>query len=179
MLYPGRLTENRFNFAADIVGPLQRSCFGQLQIYIEESLVLIGQKTGRNLLCEKECRRSETKQNDQGNPTAANEGCRDLDIYVSSSTKKIIEPLEELSQQPFVLRARTQQKRTERGTKCQRIEGRDHDRHGDRYGKLLIEPPRDSRDKCGRNEDRRQCQGDPDHRTCDLLHRLECRLLRG
>ena len=104
MLYPGRLTENRFNFAADIVGPLQRSCFGQLQIYIEESLILIGQKTGWNLLCEKEGRRSETKQDDQGNPTAANEDCRDLDIYVSGSTKKIIEPLEELSQQPFVLR---------------------------------------------------------------------------
>ena len=92
MLYPGRLTENRFNFAADLVGPLQRGCFGQLQIYIEESLVLIGQKTGRNLLCEKECRRSETKQDDQSNSTAANEDCRDLDISVSSSTKKMIEP---------------------------------------------------------------------------------------
>src|SRR5260370_42062418 len=163
MLYPGRLFENGFNFTADLVGPLQGGCFGQLQVYIEESLVLVGQKTGWNLLCQKECRCSETKQDDQGNSTAAHEDRRDLDIYVSSSTKKIIEPLEEPSQQPFVLRARTQQKRTKRGTKCQRVECRDHDRHGNSYGKLLVQPPGNSRDKCSRDDDSGKDPGDPDH----------------
>src|SRR5260370_42365696 len=173
MLYHRRLTENRFNFTADFVGPLQGGCFGQLQIYIEKSLVLIGQKTGWNLLCEKECRCSKTKQDDQGNSTAAHEDRRDSDICVRSSTKKIIEPAEELAQQPFILRARTQQKRTERGSKCQRVECRDHHRHGNSYGKLLVQPPGDTRDKCGRDEDRSNDQGDPDHATGDFLHRLE------
>src|SRR5580704_1770375 len=96
-----------------------------------------------------------------------------MDIYVSSSTKEIVEPLEELSRQPFVLRARTQQKRAERRTKGQGVECRDHDRHGNSYGKLLVQPPGDTRDKCGRDEDRSKDQGDPDRGTRDFLHRLK------
>ena len=101
------------------------------------------------------------------------------DIAVGRPAEDPVEPVVKLLQQAGSPLLRLQQQRAEGGGKGEGVEGGDDDRDGDGHGELLVELPGDPGDEGGRDEDRRQDDGDGDDRAGYLLHRLERRLLGG
>ncbi len=186
VVHPRSLEDHLAGSPYDGVGALERSAVRELDGDDQVPLVLRGDEAGRNA---HEAVRGERQQRDvdgDADQGAASEPADRRCVDGAHALEAAIEEPEEAAEEaipdarePVGLRfVRFEQQGAEGGAESERVEGREHRRDGDGERELSIELAGDAADEGGRDEHRRQAEGDGDDRARDLVHRLARRIAR-